>query len=170
MTEVPEDVDPDTEPIRVTENVISAWRFDAWRDAATRFDRSALWISVVLGVVAAAGAAAVGYEFLPGDARLSLIVYAPLVGWGVQARTRSWIATHRLKVVLDEVRPEVVPRIISDLDTERLLRLLVHGGALVPELSIRLAVERRDAALALVAYEFDVSKTEIWDAGSAGGG
>jgi hypothetical protein len=36
--------------------------------------------------------------------------------------------------------------------------------------STRIAAERRDAAVALVAHEYDVTKTEMWDAGSAGGG
>ena len=158
MTEVPDEIDPDLEPIRVTENVISAWRWDAWRDAAGRIDRNARWISIVLGVLAAAAAAAAGYDLLEGDARLSLIAYTPLVGWGIQAWTRSWIATHRLKALLAEVRPEVAPRLIEGLDDEGLVRLLVHGGALVPGLSTRLSAERRDAAVALVAYEYDMTK------------
>jgi hypothetical protein len=170
MTEVPGDVDPDTEPIRVSENVISAWRWDAWLDRATSINRSAGWVSIVLGIAAAVGAAAAGYVRIPGDGKFSVILYAPLVGWGIQAWSRSWIATHRLKAVLAEMRPEVVPRLVNDLDDERLLRLLTRGGALVWEQSTVLVANRRDAAVALVASKYDVSKAEIWDAGSAGGG
>lgn len=170
MTEEPIEIDPDLDPIRVTENVISAWRWDAWLQSASRIDRFARWVSIALGIAAAVGAAAVGYEFIPGDGRLSLILFTPLVGWGVQSWIRPWIATHRLKSVLAEVRPEVVPRLISDLDDESLLRLLVHGGALVPGLSTRLSAERRDAALALVAYEYDMTKIPPWDYPTGDGG
>ncbi len=95
MTKLPDEIDPDLEPIRVTENVISAWRWDAWLEAAERIDRS----------------------------------------------TTS------------------VPRIVDHLDDESLLRLLVHGSALVPGPSTRIAAERRDAALALVANEYDLSRS-----------
>lgn len=64
----------------------------------------------------------------------------------------------------------LVPRLIDDLDDEMLLRLLVHGGALVPGLSTRLSAERRDAALALVAYEYDMTKIPPLDYPSAGEG
>src|SRR5215213_731064 len=115
MSEELGEVDPDFEPIRVTENVISAWRWDAWLQEASGIDRSAGWMSIVLGVAAAAGAAALGWHVIPDDGRLSVIVYAPLVGWGIREWTRSWIATHRLKAVLAEVRPEVIPRLVHDL-------------------------------------------------------
>jgi hypothetical protein len=169
-SEEPDETDPDLEPIRVVENVLSAWRWDAWRDAATRIEGRAGWISLILGLAAAVAAAAAGYALITGDGRLSAIVYSPLVGWGIRAWTRSWIATYRLKAVLAELRPEVVPKLVHDLDDDRLLRLLVHGGALVPELSTRIAAERRDAALALVAYEYDMTKIPPWDYPDAGGG
>jgi hypothetical protein len=169
-SEEPEYVDPDTDPIRVAENVLSAWRWDAWLEAAKRIDRSALWLSIVLGILAAAGAAAAGYELMPGAGRFSVILYAPLVGWGIQAWTRSWISTHRLRAVLDDVRPEVVPKLVNDIDDERLLRLLTRGGALVWEQSTILVADRREAAVALVASEYDMTKFEVWDAGSGGGG
>ena len=171
MTEEPGDADPDIEPVRVTENVISAWRWDAWLQQASRIDRRAAIVSIVLGVAAAVGAAIAGYAYLPGEARLSVIVYAPVLGYVIDAwLPRSWITTRPLRAVLSELRPEVVPRLVSQVDDEQLLRLLVHGGALLPEVSTRLAAERRDAALALVAYVYDLSTSPIWDAGSAGGG
>ena len=169
-SEEPEYVDPDTYPIRVAENVLSAWRWDAWRDAANRIDRSARWISIALGIAAAVGAAAVGYDLIPGNGRLSVILYAPLVGWGLQAWTRSWIATHRLRAVLAELRPEVIPRLVNSLDDERLLRLLTRGGALVWEQSTVLVADRRDAAVALVASEYDMTNFPPLTAGDAGGG
>jgi hypothetical protein len=156
MTEEPDEDEANTAPIRVVENVLSAWRWDAWRDAATRIDRSAGWISIVLGIAAAGAAAAAGYALIPGDGRLSAIVYAPLIGWGIRRWTRSWIATQRLKSVLAEVRTEVVPALVEALDDGRLLKLLTSGSALVPEQCTILAAERRDAAVALVASEFDL--------------
>lgn len=170
MTEEPVEIDPEPEPIRVTENVISAWRWDAWLQAASRIDQRARWVSIFIGIAAAAGAAAAGYELIPVEGRLSVIVYAPIVGYAIYAwMPRSWITTRPLKAVLAELRPEVVPRVVDELDDEMLLRLLVRGGALVPGLSTRIVAERRDAALALVAYEYDLSKLRDWDAGSAGG-
>ncbi|VXC09552.1 hypothetical protein [Aeromicrobium sp. 9AM] len=170
MTEEPDEDQANSEPVRVVENVVSAWRWDAWRDAAMRIDRSAGWISIVLGIAAGGAAAAAGYGLIPGDGRLSAIVYAPLVGWGIRVWTRSWIATHRLKFVLAEVRTEVVPALVRGLDDARVLKLLTSGRALVTEQCTILAVERRDAAVALVASEYDLRHFPLMIVSGAGGG
>jgi len=170
MTEAPHEIDPDVAPIRVTENVISAWRWDAWRDAATRIDRSSLWFSIAVGVVVAAIAAGVGFELLTGNARLSVMVYAPTLGWVVQAWTRSWTAAHRLKTVLDEVRPEVVPKLVSTLDNAQLLKILTLGGASIGGQATVILVEPRGPAVALTASEYDMTHFATYPSGDVAGG
>ncbi|MCW2748991.1 MAG: hypothetical protein JWR83_101 [Aeromicrobium sp.] len=152
----PVDDDPAPGPIRVAEVVLATYRWDAWSESAKSIERRSAWIATVVAVAVAILAAAAGLLYIPGQGRVSAIIYAPVIGWG----TRQWLFGHLgerwLRPTLDEVRGLVVPNLVTRIDITPLRNLVTHGGALVPEESTVIMSDRRESAVALVASEYDV--------------
>jgi hypothetical protein len=169
--ELPEDDIPP--PIRVAETVISTYQWDIWRESVGRASRKALAAAVVAAVVVAAGLGAMAYGRLDGAIRASVFFYVLVLAgctwlWLRRTLTKRWMTP-----VLDELRPFVVPSLVSRIDDLELVGLAERGGALVVEESTVISSDRRGAAVVLVASKYDMSlyPNEFFggDSGSAGG-
>ncbi|MCW2830682.1 MAG: hypothetical protein JWP31_1374 [Aeromicrobium sp.] len=149
---------------------MTAYQWDAWRETALAARRMARVWSVGAGLVVAAAAVWIGSQLLPGAARFSAALYVPVVAWPVVSLVRSFILKRRLGRVVDQVRPMLIPALVQRLDDDTVLKILLSGGALLTRLSMTIVTERRDAAIAIIASEYDLQFSDSWDFGSAGGG
>jgi hypothetical protein len=154
-------LDPEAEPIRTAESTVAAYLWDEWRTSATtafdRARRTATAVAVAVGVVVGAA----GLAWLPGSAKLSVALYAPLVAWAAWSSTRAWTARRRLRRPIEGVRSLVVPMLVDTVDVETLVLLLRRGGALVTAHSTVIVEQRRDSLVALVASQYDVSHVPL---------
>lgn len=142
-------------PVRVAEATVAAYQWDDWSSSAARASRRASRLSLVLAVVVGMAAAVAGIVLLPGANRLSVVVYAPLVAWGVRVWTRRLLARRGLAPVVEQVRALTVPRLVDELPKDVAVSLVRDGGALLTSRFIVLTVERRDSLVAVVATEHD---------------
>ena len=156
-----ERLDPRSGPIRTTEMTVAAYRWDQWRaSAAAGFDRARRAAAVAaVGVGLVTGA--VGLVWLPGNAKVSVAVYTPLVAWAAWSATRAWVGSRGLSDALAGVRSLVVPALVATVDTATLVSLLRNGGALVTAHSTVMVAERRESLVALVASRYDVSHVPL---------
>jgi len=166
----PVDDDSAPGPIRVAEVVVAIYRWDAWQETAKKINRRSSWVASVAGIAVAVLAAYEGFVHLPGDVRLSAVVYSPLLGWGVRQWLIGWLSERWLRPVLDEVRGVVVPRLVTRIGDNWLRNLVTYGGASVGEQAIAIRAERRDSSVALVASEYDMSKYAYLFLDVGGGG
>lgn len=149
------DADVPAEPIRVDEVMVAAYRWDAWRSAAEATSRRARQVSGVVAVVAAVAVGVAGLVLLPSEARISVAVYAPFVGWSVRRLAQAFATARGLRSCVAELRSVVVPRLVDVATDDSLESLLLNGGALVVERSTVIVAEGRVSLVALVASEYD---------------
>ena len=146
--------DPDVpaEPIRVEEVTVAAYRWDAWRSAAEATSRRSRRTAGVVAVVVGVAVGVAGLLLLPSEARISVAVYAPFVGWSVWKLTQAFATARGLRSSVAELRSVIVPSLVDVATDDSLESLLLNGGALVVERSTVIVAEGRDS---LVASEYD---------------
>lgn len=149
--------DPDVpvEPIRVDVVTVAAYRWDAWRSAAEATSRRARRFAGVLGLAVGFVAGLAGFVLLPAEARISVAVYAPFVGWSVWRLAQAFATARGLQSSVAELRSVVVPALVDHVTDESLESLLLNGGTLVVERSTVVVAEPRDSVVALIASEYD---------------
>ncbi|WP_332644446.1 hypothetical protein [Aeromicrobium sp.] len=172
MTEEVEVQEDDLSPTWVAETVVAAYQWDAWHAAVTNASRKSQRVAIFTAVIATAGAAALGYDYLDAAGRLSAFVYAPVVGGGVWYLVRTALIRRLVNRVIDELRPIVVPVLAGRVDDQQLVHLVEHGTSLIVNESRMIVADRRDGAVALVASEYDLSRFpgDFSSGGGADGG
>jgi len=101
---------------------------------------------------------------------LAVAVYGSPIVIGSTWYVTRLLARRRLFArTAHQMRAVMVPTLVVRPRWDDLLRLARKGGGVFAQESIVVRVEQRDAATYLVATEYDVSKGEWFDAGSAGG-
>lgn len=143
------------EPVRVDEVTVAAYRWDAWRAAAEATSRGARRLAGVLGLAVGFVAGLAGLVLLPAEARISVAVYAPLVGWSVWRLAQAFATARGLRSSVAELRGVVVPALVDVASDDSLESLLLNGGTLVVERSTVVVAEPRDSAVALIASVYD---------------
>lgn len=142
------------EPIRVDEVTVAAYRWDAWRSAAEATSRRARRLAGVLGVAVGLVAGVAGLVLLTAEARISVAVYAPFVGWSVWRLAQSFATARGLRSSVAELRGVVVPALVDVASDDSLESLLLNGGTLVVERSTVVVAEPHDGLVALIASEY----------------
>lgn len=158
--------------MRVTERVVSSYQWDLWRDATLRGSLREDVLSITIGALVAIAVGAYGLG-LSDDrvARLSVLIYAPVVGAGVWAGTRSWLHKRHARRVGDEVRSLVVPALVKRISEQQVFQLLKFGGAGVVDESTLIRTTRDGAGVTIRAAEYDMSMyPDTFYGGDAGGG
>lgn len=170
MTEIDDLEEP--RPLRVTERVVSTYQWDLWREATLRGSRRDEIVSIAFGVLAAMAAAAGGLELFDDQiARLSVLIYAPVVGAGVWSWTRSWLHKRQARRVGEEVRSLIVPALVRRISEQQMFRLLKFGGTGMADDSTLIRTTRQDSGVTLVAAEYDMSLyPDVFYGGDSGGG
>ena len=164
--------DPDVpaEPIRVQEVMVAAYRWDAWRSAAEATSRRSRRTAGVLAVVVGVAVGVTGLLLLPSEARISVAVYAPFVGWSVWKLTQAFATARGLRSSVAELRNVLVPSLVDVATDDSLESLLLNGGTLVVERSTVVVAEARDSLVALVASEYDAEALPPAIGGTFSGG
>jgi len=156
--------------LSVKEIWVAPGSWSSWSESAKVATRQAFVVAGLMAVIVGLLFVWLALGVFPEPDALAVAVYGspPIVasvGYVTQmlARRRLFARTAR------QMGEAIAPTLVVRPKWDDLLRLARRDGGVFAQESIVVRVEQRDAAIYLVATEYDVSKGEWFSAGSAGG-
>lgn len=149
-------------PIRTQEVDVDAGTWSQWVASAREArKRSHLW-GLVAGALVGIISAGVGLTLLPADARISVIIYAPLVAWGVFVVVRGRTDRRRFSETASDMRTVLVPELMQKPDDSALHALVVHGFAFFLSDSVIGRVREHPDGFLIRADEYALDAVAAW--------
>jgi hypothetical protein len=164
-----EDEDDETRVIRVTERWVAPVVWSAWRESGRRALRRAMVTSALAGGLVGFLYLWMVMEVIAGPQIYGVATYAPLVALAVWYFVRAFVRRLSFRRTAREMTEVLAPELVRMPSWDDLLSLATRGAGGFAQESIVIRTEPREAAIYLVATEYDVSKDWIGGAGSAGG-
>ena len=156
--------------LSVREIWVAPGSWSSWSESAKSATRRAFVVAGLMAVIAGLLFVWLALGVFPEPDALAVAIYgSPLVVGSVGYVTQMLARRRLFTRTAHQMRAVMAPTLVVRPKWDDLLRLARQGGGVFAQESIVVRVEQRDAAIYLVATEYDVSKGEWSSAGSAGG-
>ena len=156
-------------PIRTQEVDVDTGTWSQWVESAREARKTSHIWGLATGALVAISSAGLGLTLLPTDARFSVIIYAPLVAWGVFVVVRGRTDRRRFLETASDMRTVLVPDLMQKPDDSALHALVVHGFALFLSDSVIGRVREHSDGFQIRADEYALDAVAAWSITSAYG-